>query len=490
MSVRDKDRTNLSEGLDSRQAALNLAGAQPYVKFDLFLTITCNQKCNPGVKHLHEWKDSMEWSRYIPSYSRMTIIQHNETKRSFELAHRAILGRVWYQVRRIFLKNLTYSKTSVLRKVRHAFWRDEYQDDVGNLPHIHGMIALDKETMSDKEVIDFVCGLIRSNVASLFSTKELNHYVELGIFNKVTDWFEMTELAERILPHKCSKRCMIRISYGEGPECFQCKKPHPTAGRQDPLEDEFRDTKFSFSSECMEMLEHIGVYKPPVDGALKGTFENELFRPTRHFGHCDPKAKENMSPIIPEMVGATQSMQNAQVMTTTNGVAHYVVKYVTECDQNNQDTVAPSVHNSANMQGDTKFLHNTKITCSRINEDKAHKKSNRKNQPCRRAVSAPEMQKKRLGQNKVMTTLTFVHINTMPFEQRQTTVVKLNSKGELHQPDESNHNVQSLVSTSEQVRQRKNFPEERQLTLSQRLLYHNNGAKTIGYDMVTHFSFR
>ena len=168
----------------------------------------------------------------------------------------------------------------------------------------------------------------------------------------------------------------------EGPECFQCKKLHPTAGRRDPLEDEFRDTKFSLSTECMETLERIGVYKPPVDGALKGTFENGLFKPTRHFGRCDPKAKENMSPVIPEMFGATRSMQNAQVMTTTNGVARYVVKYVTERDQNNQVTVAPSVHNSANMMVDTKFLHNTKITRSRINEEKAHQKSNRKNQPC------------------------------------------------------------------------------------------------------------
>ncbi len=44
MSVRDKDRTNLSEGLDSHQADLIVAGAQPYVKFDLFLTFACNQK--------------------------------------------------------------------------------------------------------------------------------------------------------------------------------------------------------------------------------------------------------------------------------------------------------------------------------------------------------------------------------------------------------------------------------------------------------------
>jgi hypothetical protein len=71
----------------------------------------------------------------------------------------------------------------------------------------------------------------------------------------------------------------------------------------------------------METLKRIGVYKPPVDGALKGTFENGLLRPTRHFWCCDPKAKENMSPVILEIFGATQSMQNAQVITTTNGVA-------------------------------------------------------------------------------------------------------------------------------------------------------------------------
>ncbi len=91
-----------------------------------------------------------------------------------------------------------------------------------------------------------------------------------------------------------------------------------------------------------------------------------------------------MSPVIPEMFGVTQSMQNAQVRSTTNGVACYVAKYITELDQNNKVTVVPSDHNCANIQVDTKFLHNTKITRSRINEDKAHQKSNRKNQPCGR----------------------------------------------------------------------------------------------------------
>ncbi len=66
-------------------------------------------------------------------------------------------------------------------------------------------------------------------------------------------------------------------------------------------------------------------------------------------------------------------------------------------------------------------------------------------------------------------------------------MVKLDSKGVLRRPDESNNDVQSSVSTSELVRQRKNFPGECQLTSSQPLLYPNDGGKTIGYDMVTQF---
>ncbi len=56
------------------------------------------------------------------------------------------------------------------------------------------------------------------------------------------------------------------------------------------------------------------------------------------------------SPVIPEMFGATRSMQNAQVMTTTNSEARYVSNYVTHRDQNNQVTVAPSVHNREHQQ--------------------------------------------------------------------------------------------------------------------------------------------
>ena len=94
MSLRDKEQNDLSESVDSHQAALDLAAAMPHVEFDLFLTFTCNQQLHPGVKHLHKFKESMEWIGFIPGYLQMSLREKEEIKRSYELAYGAILGRV------------------------------------------------------------------------------------------------------------------------------------------------------------------------------------------------------------------------------------------------------------------------------------------------------------------------------------------------------------------------------------------------------------
>jgi hypothetical protein len=135
MSLRNKEQNDLLESVDSHQAALDLAAAMPHIKFDIFLTFTCNQKLHPGVKHLRKFKESMEWIGFIPGYLRMSLREKEEIKRSYELAYGAILGRIWYKVRRIFLRYLTFSKTSVFCRVKTSFWRDEYQDCSGNLCH-------------------------------------------------------------------------------------------------------------------------------------------------------------------------------------------------------------------------------------------------------------------------------------------------------------------------------------------------------------------
>jgi len=115
----------------------------------------------------------------------MSLREKEEIKRSYELAYGAIFGWVWYEVRRIFLRHLTFNKTSVFCTVKKSFWSDEYQDCSGNLCHIHELVALDKEDLSDEEFLEFVCNLQKCNLAKIFEMNNLQKYVDLGVFSSV-----------------------------------------------------------------------------------------------------------------------------------------------------------------------------------------------------------------------------------------------------------------------------------------------------------------
>ena len=62
-------------------------------------------------------------------------------------------------------------------------------------------------------------------------------------------------------------------------------------------------------------------------------------------------------------------------MTGTNGVARYVVKYIVNLDRGNRCVLYVDAHTGAVICAGQKFLHNTKITSSKANEDKAFAKS-------------------------------------------------------------------------------------------------------------------
>ena len=149
----------MNESVDSHQAALDLASTQKWLKFDLFMTWTCNQSEHPGIKHLHSFKESMEWTQYIPDYEGLRSWNKNHVKRSYEAAYGSILSHCWMEVRKLWLECITYSTSSILGRVTHSFFCDEYQEDSANLPHIHGLVALHKEDMDNEEFWKFLSGL-------------------------------------------------------------------------------------------------------------------------------------------------------------------------------------------------------------------------------------------------------------------------------------------------------------------------------------------
>ena len=100
-----------------------------------------------------------------------------------------------------------------------------------------------------------------------------------------------------------------------------------------PLANDFIPINYKFSPESLDILEEIRLWVPNSAGSTVGTFIPKVLRPTRHMGVVHPGATCNMSPVNPELFAALRSMQKLQVITDTNGVSRYVVKYIVKRDE-------------------------------------------------------------------------------------------------------------------------------------------------------------
>ena len=197
-----------------------------------------------------------------------------------------------------------------------------------------------------------------------------------GLLAGLGNWSYLSSVGKRVISHNCSKRCLRRVdSTGDPDQDYMCRKPHSVLGKIDTNVQEWRPLPFTFSPQCLELLRKSGLYDEPTPEAPNGTFKSHLLEPKRHMGVVQANDTSNMSPVIKEYFAATRSMQNAQTISGTNGVSAYVVKYIVKLDQGNRVAVWADSRSGAILRGEETFLHNTKITGSEINEDRAFKKS-------------------------------------------------------------------------------------------------------------------
>ncbi len=121
--------SNLQESVDSSQAAIDLAAASQILRFDLFLTLTCNQSQHPGIRHLFEWKQSMQWTKMVHNWNYLSEAERNDVCRSFEMAYMSVVSRSWLEVRKLLLQFIEKSTSTVLGRVVPVYWRDEFQEE-------------------------------------------------------------------------------------------------------------------------------------------------------------------------------------------------------------------------------------------------------------------------------------------------------------------------------------------------------------------------
>ena len=116
-------------------------------------------------------------------------------------------------------------------------------------------------------------------------------------------------------------------------------------------------------------------------------------------------------------------MQNVQLPICCNGVLAYVCKYIGKIGEHNF-VVTKVDGDSGQLVNRYQHLHNTKVTISKINKDKARENDKDCKKPYGRAISLNEMVYDMLGYAEVNTYIKRIQVCTLPLKLRAGVDIK------------------------------------------------------------------
>ena len=148
--------------------AMNLSSSQKYINYTWFLTFTLNFSLHPGLSHLHNWKESIQWTEKIKDYDKLSPQQKSEIKKGIQHAYGYRIYDNWNAVKYLLLKHIK-QHLSILGTVTVILGHDEYQKTVGNLNHDHVILAIEKRTANNNSE-KYIQDLIRTSVMELIRT--------------------------------------------------------------------------------------------------------------------------------------------------------------------------------------------------------------------------------------------------------------------------------------------------------------------------------
>ena len=311
-------------------------------------------------------------------------------------------------------------------------------------------------------------------------TNEVDKMVEHGLMNSIHDLDDIVENGNKILGHHCSPRCLVMVS----PGVFRCRKLNNLKISPDNTKHVFKALPNDYSLECLERLEKIGIIEKiqVTEDGYEVPFKSNLpyFHPKRHIPPTNPTGDINMSPVDGYLFTACLSMQNVQWLTNSGGVNKYVVKYIGKIDEQNYVIIATDSTTNGKLVTKAFFLHNTKVTTTKINEDKVKEQNRGNNHIQGRIISQNEMIHLMLQYAEVYSDLNFIAVPTVPLELRAG--VDKGSKDTSESCEEGN--------LPDIVRREIITDEWRQHTDTENLILDDIKRSNISTDKISQFSVR
>ena len=226
------------------------------------------------------------------------------------------------------------------------FARHEFQASVGNLPHIHLMLRVSWNELSENEQL-FVKDLIRASHLDVIRVDDIPRYIEEGLLKHPSDVQVITNLAKSILAHHCTPKCQVRV----GENKYVCRKPNFLLmnPKPDNTREVYQDLPNDMSLESLRQLEKVGIIEPleyDKEMDFMKPFKSRLsyFHPKRHIPPVNWTNDLNISPVEGYTFSYCQSMQNIALIYLSGGCNKYTVKYVGKLDSQNYVIVYTDGH--------------------------------------------------------------------------------------------------------------------------------------------------
>lgn len=413
VSLKKEDKNLMfdSDSIESRPHVNQLCAKMRDCGATYFGSHSANHHDHFGLKAIKEWIDSDELHQLTlkelltHKYTYNTGTLQEQINKAIMESSTITLLRHWQETTELYMKYICHSPEQPLGKVVNAWYRHEYQESAGNLSHLHFLLWIDP---SEDQCITL--NRIRGSYLQFISPEELEEFVNDGM-EKNTKHGYIQDLAQKFLTHICSKRCKKRKDSAGN---LQCRVSNNGLESPSPYKHCIKDVDVSHTEAASDILVQLGLMKKTKDNtfvaltaALQG---HKHYPPSRAW-------EGKFSPCNNRLFAATKSNQNL-IYVTGYFASRYVAKYSAKIDESTRVFIGAGQKEANSLTLDVQFLHNTKITGSKINEEKLMLKRKDKNHPTGRAISIMEMMQATLGYDMVFTDIVFERLTTTPLGER------------------------------------------------------------------------
>ena len=212
-----------------------------------------NQSGFFGIKPLKNWIDSQEFEELLfKGRKGLTHVEKEELRKAGKESSCVPLLRQWMEVSEIFMTYIAKSDEHPLGVVENIWWRHEYQTAKANLSHIHALIRL-ADSENENDILDRIRGML----GDIIRPEEALQMIDEGVLENMNDYFETRDMARKVLPHFCTKRCLERTGTGEND--IQCRSVNSRRDSSDATSHCLQTINVYHSTVAIKVMAELGL---------------------------------------------------------------------------------------------------------------------------------------------------------------------------------------------------------------------------------------